>query len=315
MRKTILTIIIVSVAALYSCKKDKKNDPEVTLNPVAATAVDNYSSLDDFYAKNKVSKQTYTINTSTGGSFVTPNATTVNIPANAFNATGNVTIEFKDIYKKSDMLLSNMTTQMFLGAPLKSAGEFFIKAVNANNVAVAITPSAGINVMQPFLQPPDTSMLAFIAGLDTSGGNDMSWYNSPGYTLLTNATNYVFSLYTFNSPVDSGTWCNSDNASFFGAYPQTTLTLHANQTGYNPDVFLVFKNINSTVHVYKGTTDNFPYYYAPVGLECTVVAIGVNNGKLYSSFTPITIGANQTFNFNLSETTTESFKTSLKALD
>ncbi|MGP8213998.1 MAG: hypothetical protein ACLQQ4_00400 [Bacteroidia bacterium] len=88
-----------------------------------------------------------------------------------------------------------------------------------------------------------------------------------------------------------------------------------NPANYNTYVFLVFKNINSMVHVYQGTGYTFPYAYAPVGLQCTVVAVGIKGGKVYSSFTPITISANETVNFTLSETTTAQFKTQLKALN
>lgn len=318
MKKTILYGVMVSMLTLYSCKKDKKGNPEPEPEtPVVPVNNDNYSSLADFYSKNKVAKQTYTINATNGGSFITPQATTVSISPNSFfPLTGNLTVEFKDIYKKSDMLLSNMPTQMINGAPLKSAGEFFIKVLN-NNVAVAASPTMGINVKQPFIQAADTGMKAFIAGPDSSG--NMGWYNDPNYTVLANATNYVFSLYSFNSPIDSGTWCNSDNPSFFGSVPQTTLTAHANQTGFNPDVFLVFKNVNAMIHVYQDypySLNNFSYKYIPAGTECTVVAIGVKDGKLHSSFTSVIMtNSPQTINFNLTETTTANFKTALQALD
>jgi len=67
------------------------------------------------------------------------------------------------------------------------------------------------------------------------------------------------------------------------------------------------------VHVYGNGTD-FPYYYAPQGFECTLVAVGLKGGKLYSSFVPISINSNQTVPFSLSETTTDIFKAQLKAV-
>ena len=124
-------------------------------------------------------------------------------------------------------------------------------------------------------------------------------------------------MYSFSSSNISGTWCNSDNSDYFSNYSQTNLTLHANDnpSDFNTDIFLVFKNVNSMVHVYKTTTTDFIYNFAPKGLECTMVAVGVKNNKLYSSFIPITIGSNQTVNFSLSVTTTDDFKKALKALD
>lgn len=319
MKKAIKISLFIAAVVIISCKK-KEADP---VNP-AAPSTTTYLSLSDFYFKNGVPKQTFTINASVGGSFVTPQATTVNIPANAFitaanvPVTGTVAIEFKDIYKKSDMLLSNVATSMTNGWPLESAGEFFIKAT-ANNIPVLIDTASAIVVNQPLIPGAvgNFSMQAFAGGLDTA--NNAAWVNSPNVALTFNASNYVFSLYNFSMPVANGTWCNSDNAYYFSGYPQTTLTLHPNfnQAGYYIDMFLVFKNVNSMVHVYQdyiGGID-FSYSYAPVGLQCTVVAVALKGGKLYASFTPITISNNQTVNFNVAEMSDADFKTSLNALN
>ena len=47
------------------------------------------------------------------------------------------------------------------------------------------------------------------------------------------------------------------------------------------------------VHVYSNGS-NFPYAFAPIGLQCTLVAIGEKDGSLYSCFKPITITNNMT---------------------
>src|ERR1039458_2994117 len=115
-------ILIIAIVAVVSCKKDTKSSTTTTPPPPAA---DNYSSVNAFFSKNGVAMQTCTVNGTTGGSFTSSQGTTVTIPANAFltqasvPVTGNVTIQFKDIYKKSDMLLSNMPTMGYYGNPLK----------------------------------------------------------------------------------------------------------------------------------------------------------------------------------------------------
>jgi hypothetical protein len=315
MKTTFCLLVVFILAGIISCKKDKKEpaaDSQSTPAP-APTNTDNYSSLNDFYSKNGVKKQIFTINAASGGSFVTPQGTTIQVPAGCFAGNSNVTIEFKDIYTKSDMLLSNMGTRMLSGAPLLSGGEFFIKAIS-NGTVVQITNSLSISIKQPKNPNDTTSMQAFTAAKDTS--SNYGWWNDPNASVLNNTSNYVFSLYQFNPPLDSGTWSNSDSPLYFNSYPQTNLTIHPTQTGYLMDVFLVLKNVRTMVHIYKDySTGNFPYGYAPLGHEATVVAIGVKDGKLYSSFTPITIGSNQTVNFTLSETTTDSFKAALKSLD
>jgi len=312
MKKFRFLLLALSVATIMTnCKKDEQ--PE-------QTASDNYSSLAQFYSEKAPKMQYYTINAITGGTFTTPQGTVVNIPANAFKTkmdntvSGDVTIEFKDIYKKSDMLLANVPTVTLWGAPIKSGGEFFIKAVQ-NNESLKIASGKKIEVIQPLNgMAADSGMLPMILAQDTAAWS--GWEVTGADTVIITATNYIFNLYQFNTPIDSGSWCNSDNPTFFNNYQQTTLTLNPldDLESYHPDVFLVFKDINCMVHLYRSTTA-FPYYYAPIGLECTAVALGVKDGKLYSAFVPITISSNKIVNFKLEETTSDEFTNKLDNLN
>ncbi len=317
--KKFFNLALASVLLLAACKDDRDKNLQIS-----QISQDNYSSIGSFYSKNGTQLQTYTVSGTSGGSFTSPKGTIVTIPPNAFvdknnnPVTGTVTINFKDIYKKSDMLFSNMPTNSLWGGPIKSGGEFFIKA-KVENDAVQIANGKKIKINQPFQQGSSIdnemkAMLLMPQQGDTLGG----WFESPSDSLEITLSGYIFSLYQFTSPIDSGSWCNSDNALYFSAYPQTTLTLNPldNINDYHTDVFLMFGNVNSMVHVYYSSYgSNFPYYNAPAGLQCTVVAIGVKNEKLYSSFTPITITNNLTLNFSLTETTTDAFKNQLEALN
>lgn len=319
MSKKLMFLSAAVGVLLFSCKKESP-EPE---NP--ATPSDNYSSMGQFFSMNNIPMQHYTIDAVAGGSFTTPQGTVVTILPNSFvdqsgnPVTGSVTVEFKDIYKKSDMLFSQMPTMLYYGSPLKSGGEFFIR-VKQGGTALKLAPNKKVEVQQPLNGlAEDTAMQPFVAVPDSAGNGNNAWSFSFTDSVRSTASNYFFSLYSFSTPADSGTWCNSDNSSFFSAYPQTILTLHPtdNSTLYQTDVFLVFKTVNSMVHVYEDWAggNDFPYYYAPQGLQCTVVAMGVKGGKLYSSFTPVTIGNNQTVNFTLTETTTADFKTALAQLN
>ena len=330
MKSILFVIAIVSIIAIDSCKDSHNPAPIPTYTPTP----DNYSSMSDFFNKNASPMQTYTISAAAGGSFTTPQGTNVSVGANSFIdihsnpiTSGNITIEFKDIYKKSDMLLNNMpTTYYYTGGPMKSGGEFFIRAMQGNNF-LRLTGTNPITIKQPLMgNALDTGMRAMVT---VRVGDGWEWgpglrdtFNHPVDTLSMTLSDYVFNLYQYSpysQPYDTGSWCNSDNSNYFSAYTQTSLTIVANDSvsTYDTYVFLLFKNLNSMVHVYQGYPNNelFPYLYAPVGLQCTVVAVGVKNGTVYSSFTPITISANQTVNFTLMPTTTDAFKTALKALD
>jgi hypothetical protein len=311
-----LSSLFILALLFSSCKKDKKNDN-------TPTNTQTYASLKDFYKQNGVKKQIYKMDASTGGSFTSSKGTVVTVPANCFVTSGNIpasgelTIEFKDIYSKSDMLLSDVPTNFFNGTPLKSGGEFFINAL-LNGEPLQIDSGKNIQIEQPFNGiPQDTAMQPMILlPKDTiQGGNNGGggWFIDPNSDLLWNSGSYIFTLYQFASSNGAGTWCNSDNPNYFQAFPNTTLTINK-VDGYSMDVFLVFKNVSSMVHVYQNGNE-YPYYYAPQGLECTVVAVGVKDGKLYASFSPITITNNLSVNPVFMEISTEDFKTQVNALN
>jgi len=323
--KTTTGSLFVALTLIIGCHKDSTTQPSPTTT-TQTTNTDNYSSMANFFAKNGVVAQTYTITNSAGGSFTTPQGTVVTIPANTFvnnlnqQIAGTVTITFKDIYKKSDMLLSNITTNMTTGAPLKSGGEFFIKATSAGtavNMANTITVKQPLNslpvdsLMQPYIKTDSTSTPV---NIDTLGWA-LAHYNA---TVSSTVNGYIYSLYTIGNPNASGAWCNSDDPYYFSSYTQGSLILQEtdNASDYNTYVYLIFKGITTVdaCHTYNGNTFSYSNC-VPIGLQCTVVAVGVKNGTVYSSFTPITIGANQTVNFSMSATTTAQFKAALTALN
>lgn len=312
-------IILTGIILFVSCQKSLQGD----LN--SAT----YLSPEDFYKKHEAPVQSYIINGATGGTFTTAQGTKVTIPAAAFvtlangtPVTDDIKIMFRDIYKKSDMLFSRMPTVTTFGKLLKSGGEFFIN-VNSNGVPLQIANGKKIEVAMPVANTGelDDGQFAFMipdsvrvdsAQMPNNGG----WMPTERGFVSSNSINYIFSLYTFSGTSDSGTWCNSDNAYFFNTSPLTKLTLNPKDdpVQYKTDVFLLFKNVAAMVHVYQ-SLGKYPYDYAPVGFECTMVAVGVKDGKLYSSFVPITITENQSVDFTLSETTEDDLLTQLKALD
>ncbi len=313
---TILAILLL-IAAVYSCKRDK-----TTEEPPAQT--DHYTSTANFFAVNAPAMQTFTVNAATGGSFTTPKGTIVTVPANAFltqtggAVSGNVTIQFKDVYKKSDMLLSKLTTHLIGGGPMESAGMFFIKATQGANVLVmnyyksinVFLPSNGnpINYqMQSYVYLSNAISPGWIAPpIDSTANQD---------SLSTNPEGYIYHLLQFNPPTDSGTWANCDHPIYNG-FPMTTINFHFldSYNDYQPKLFLYFNAINAIVNLYNYSTD-IAYSYSPIGEPCTLVAVGVKDGKLYASFTPITISSNMTVNYSVTETTTEAFLAHLATLN
>lgn len=320
----ILVNVLSGVILLTSCTKEYHDtttqDPPGEIIPAA---VHKYGSMKDFFKLNQVQTQQFTANAAAGATITSAQGSIITIFPNSFvtqqgdPVTGNVTIEFREIYSKSDMLKSDKPTIQYDGGPLKSGGEFFIKAVSGGS-AVQIAPGYYLTVEQPFNGFPfDPGMTAFTALTDT-----FRWQNAQNATVNDSAfgqsyTGYIYGMFTFNPPLDSGTWSNSDNSAYFNQYPQTILTLQQNEdpSVYGTEVFLLFSDINSMVHVYGSGGNDFAYLYAPEGLNCTMVALGVKDSVLYSSFVPVTISSNQTVNFSMSQTSDEAFQSELELLN
>jgi hypothetical protein len=326
--------IVIVTLTLVNCKKDKLEE-EVTTTPVIQSTI---TPLTDFYKSNGVPLQEVTIDGTVGGTFTTPQGTTVTIPDNAFvtlsgaPVSGKITIQFKDIYTKSDMLLSNAPSQTESG-PLKSAGEFFIVGLQqSDNSPVSIAIGKSVYVQQPAMgKTIDPSMAPFELNPDVlSATNNKIWkpISAPTFTVIPNDTIrfppqlhpdvYIYGMYQFKTPKKTGSWYNSANPNYFADTTKTNLTIHPNfnASGFYTNVFLVFSDINSTVEVYNNSKKvDFNYSKAPINAKCTVVALATKKDTLYSYFTTITISANQILNFDLTKTTAGAFKTALKALD
>jgi hypothetical protein len=322
-KRSAVSLLIIVIAFIGGCKKNETPQPSTN---TSVPNTDNYSSMADFFVKNGAQMQTYTINGANGGSFTTPQGTVVTIPADAFYnslsqiVTGPVTINFKDIYKKSDMLLSNVTTNTTTGVILQSGGEFFIKATSAGSPLTLANP---LTITQPLNGlPADANMKAYVKGPDTAGAPtiDTTGWAAANYRANVIATyeSYVYTLTQLPAPSAQGTWCNSDHPSYFAAYPQAILTAHSVDTGfkYMAKTFIFFSGINAGLSCEDYTNMDDPYFpNVPIGIQGTLIAINVKYGKVYSSFTTITLSANQTVNYSLTETTTAAFQAALNALN
>ncbi len=321
MKKSIILAALPFLLITAACKKDKKAEPE----PETPVNTDNYSSLEDFFEKNGAQKQTFTFDAASGGSFTTPQSTTINIPPNAFQASGNITLEFKDIYQKSDMLLSGMPTNLYDGTALTSGGEVFLKALS-NGTPVKIAAGKTIEMRLPMTSQPTATMTAFVGINDTLSKSNV-WFPSQTQTVTpvqtqpistNNGANYYsLTMSDFSSPLNNGTWTNCDHPHFPPSTPQTPFKVIINNVLKSPKVYMVFKNAKTVITVWAidYPNKNFVYSYAPIGYECTIVAMDVKDGKLHTSITPATIAANQSINLDLKENTSENFKAALKALN
>src|ERR1051325_7874390 len=103
-----LMIFVISVA--LSCGKKDETIP---------TTKEPYGSMSDFFLKNGAATQVFTISASLGGTITGSQGTKITFPSNAFkhfngnSVSGNVSVVLKEVYKKSDMLLTKISTTTY----------------------------------------------------------------------------------------------------------------------------------------------------------------------------------------------------------
>jgi hypothetical protein len=297
-KATVMIILMIISLASITCKKDKLTENNPT-HPVG----DSYINTQDFLNQNAVKPQFFTFDNAVGGTFTSSKGSQIIITPNTFTAggsivTGNVTLEFKDIYHKSDMILSQMPTTLTNGGLLESGGMFYIKVMQGSQI-LSLLPGNAISINLPIdsNSVPVSSMAPYIFS-DTSGIN--GWTQSYADSLYNNVYYYTYMLYNLYS----GSWYNCDSPGPFAGFTQTLLTLHQTDTSslYGTQVFLVFPGYNTMISLYSNNND-FICYSAPVGLNCIMLAIRVKNSKLYYSKQDFIITQNSTVNFSMTQTT------------
>jgi hypothetical protein len=315
MKKSHFLLALVSAACLTFTGCKKNNDE----SPAPAT------TIKDFFEKTEVKSQTFSINTDNGQSSITgEEGTKVTFPQNAFTTadgspvTGTVSIELKEIYDKSDMVLSDRPT-MSDGRLLISGGEIFIRATangqelkldTNTNILVELTPTTTVDTtMGLFTGSVDDSVFNWTpVDIDTTIAQDDSlWYVSdPGYYY--DPSHYVFAINTLG-------WINCDR---FISEPTTYL--HVTCTGEpSPSatkVYLVFKNINAVAQAnYEWGNNKYYSGIAPIGAEVTVIAFGIKDGKEYFAKKDITISSDLNVNLDLTQTSSEDITAALESLN
>jgi hypothetical protein len=315
MKNTHFLLALVSAACLTFTGCKKSNDE----SPAPAT------TIKDFFAKTEVKSQTFTINTNNNQSSITGDqGTKVTFPKNAFTTsdgtpvTGTVSIELKEIYDKSDMVLSDRPT-MSDGKLLISGGEIFIRAT-ANGQELQLETNTNILIELAQTTDVDTTMGLFTGSVDdssfnwtpididtTAARNDSLWYVSdPGFYY--DPTHYVFTIATLG-------WINCDRFN-----PQETTYMHVTCNGApTPSatkVYLIFKNLNSVAQLnYEWGANKFYSVMAPIGEEVTVVAFGIKDGNEYFAKKDITITNDLNISMDLTQSSSEEITAALKGLN
>ena len=301
-------LLFLATILLASCNNDN-NDTAITPPTAAKFAAVRKEALDKITQK-------FTMTAGAGVvTFTSTNGVKININGNCLTKNGNpvtgaVDIEYVEIFKKGNMLVTNKPTMGIMAngnrALLISGGEFFIKATQGG---VDLAPGCNISLQVPtsLTGGLDNAMILWTGIIDANG--DLAWKDARDATganggqggVKGEGNNYFVSFGNFG-------WTNVDRF-YSDPRPKTTILVGAPQ-GYN--------NTNSSIYLsYDGQGQNalakldtyttaglFSEHYGqiPVGLACHVIFATEDNGQWRYAIKAVTVQANDIYNFTLADT-------------
>lgn len=336
--KSMLFVATAVTVALFGCKKEENITP--ASNP--STNNGNVSNIASFLSRKQSPKQTFSVNANIQQRIVGSKGTILDISPYSFKTlsgqvvTGNVTVELREMYSKSDMIFSKAPTMSSNGL-LVSGGELFLQAfqngaqlqLNGTDKIKSKFPSTGnYKPMAEFYNNNtfDNNTSSTYAGV--SENSPFTWYGLDStyvdstYTDSTSWVNYDYDS-TYNSPyysfyLDGMNWINCD---YFwdNAGPFTDMSINAGTQfdASNCVIYVSVDGIQSVMELYDFDLNHvFDAGYAniPVGLNVHIVAVANINGQFYSAIVPATTTANFTENITLVATTEAQLTAAINAL-
>ncbi|OXB01451.1 hypothetical protein B0A75_07785 [Flavobacterium oncorhynchi] len=304
-------LLFLLLISFVSCDTSDGEDQNIILPPTAAA----FKSISEKGLKKNT--QNFTITAGTGVVTLTSAKgvkLTLNgdcLTKNGNPVTGQVDIEYVELFDKGNMLISNKPTMGVMPDGKKnlliSGGEFFIKATQGG---VELKTSCYMNLIVPtaLTNGLDNAMTLWNGVIDERG--ELTWEqpkpNADGTGgkggVQGEGANYYVTFGKFG-------WTNVDRF-YSDPRPKTTLLVKAPE-GYN--------NENSAVYLsYDGEGTNalakldtytsaglFSEHYGqiPIGLKCHVIFATEANGQWRYAIKAVTVAANDVYTFTLAETT------------
>lgn len=300
MKTSICLTLATTLFILNSCKVD----PEYSL------------PIDTFFEKHRKPSQFYTLNSGDDDTISTKRKTEIIVPSNAFilpsgePVTGEIQLEVKEIYKKSDMVLSRIHTT-YGNLLLESAGMVYVNATqNGTPLSLDSEDNKRLTIVIPAAQQVDPNMLPFI------------W-------AIRSRESFVNPVNSFPSSGD-GTWGTTENTNInFDTIPPSKYVLQLSNLAFincdrfynssapiesinimpniefepqNIVVYIVLAEINSIINCsydYSLNPLTFTSIKIPTSMTATIIGFAVSEDEQFFAKKEITISQNmnETLNF------------------
>ncbi|WP_292943561.1 hypothetical protein [Olleya sp. UBA1516] len=309
--KTIFGTVLMTLTLLTSCetKDDGDNDFD---NAIDIATAQEFKNIKDIALANLT--QNFTFNADDGNITLTSaNGVQININGNCLTLNGNpvtgqVQLEYVELFEKGNMLTTNKPTMGTLPNSDKtlliSGGEFFIEATQNGS---ALDTTCGLQLIIPASLTGGADPLMSLWEGEIDAEDNLTWDEVEDATgqggVFVEGSEYYGLLQGFG-------WSNVDRF-YSDPRPKTLIQVQA-PIGYNftnSAVYLSYDGEDSglaALDTYDGTLNLFSEHYGqiPIGLECHVIFVTEDNGVWRYAIKPVTIVANDIITFTMDDTTT-----------
>ncbi|MFK8105234.1 MAG: hypothetical protein AB8G15_22165 [Saprospiraceae bacterium] len=300
---------VLCLLAISACYLDETDPGVVTIE---------YSNLGEFYEAKGVALQTFDENLDSELVITGKEGTVIRIgqndliTPNATIATGKVKVELREIYTKSQMILSNMTTSS-QGEVLESGGQMYLTVTNAADETLSLKSGANLSAMMPKSNSSTIAnpgeMTAFY-GIEDLG---FSWIQDQNGSVDFDSIGDSFNLLT-----NRFGWINCDYF-YQTTTPKTTVRFGVslpNSANIEVAAFMVFTDINSVMGLNYSTTDKeFFKSNIPTNESVSLIVIGMDATSFYFAQEDIVTSNNLDLNLMLNQISETSLINNLNSLN
>ncbi|TDP03939.1 hypothetical protein [Flavobacterium sp. 245] len=305
-----ISLLFLLLISLVSC--DNSDGDDIKITPPTSAA---FKSISEKGVKGNTQK--FTVTAGTGMITVTSaKGVKLNINGNCLTKNGNavtgqIDIEYIELFDKGNMLITNKPTMGITADGKKnlliSGGEFFIKATQGG---VELQTSCSMSMIVPaaLTDGVDNTMTLWTGVIDDAG--ELAWREAKAGADGANGkggvqgegTNYYVTFGNFG-------WTNVDRF-YSDPRPKTTILADA-PDGYdnnNSAIYLSYDgegtNALAKLDTYTAT-GLFSEHYGqiPIGLKCHVIFVTEDSGQWRYAIKAVTVAANDVYTFTLAETT------------
>lgn len=297
MKKTCLAAILL-LGLLSSCETTEVvYDPQETLPEFTAPTPQEFTGLQSQALENITQEFTFDANAPITN-YTSAKGVVVSIYGGCFTkngipVTGNVDLEFIELFDRGNMLVTNKATMGVLPGGeqrlLISGGEFYIN-VTQNGEQLELPCGFQLTVPASLSGGLDTDMTSFSGTIDAAG--NMVW-NSSQTEFWAGGENNQEPFY--NAFLQDFGWFNCDKfASFDGPMTDIQVFVPEGYTEANSNIFIAIPGEPNTLGYLSGQF--------PVGLECYLIFVTANaDGGFAYAIKTVTLTADASYSFTSDE--------------